>query len=238
MNAQISFTKLDNGQYDARTAIDSVSFRDCSTPLPTGPCDSDEYYMCPGTGVCVNKHDTFCDGVDDCGDFSDEANCGQYLYWVISSIFSPLRVFLTSFCRVLPWHDVEARSFDEKPATFCIFRSSDSEFFVWTCFSQTENALLVTFESGLGSWLQETDLDDFDWKRNQGETDTPGTGKPNASLSLKSGRYFLWPCKFNVLGVLFARKNVLRKPATKLTCISFHHCIRSTISRCFLDTWQ
>ena len=50
---------------------------DCNVPAPAPSCDSPADFLCPGTSVCVNRHTALCDGVDDCGDGSDELNCGM-----------------------------------------------------------------------------------------------------------------------------------------------------------------
>ncbi|XP_078483553.1 MAM and LDL-receptor class A domain-containing protein 1 isoform X3 [Ciona intestinalis] len=70
---QISITKVDEG-YDGITAIDDVNFIGCNTPLPSS-CNPANQFQCTTTHVCVDQHDKICDGVDDCGDYSDESGC-------------------------------------------------------------------------------------------------------------------------------------------------------------------
>uniref|UniRef100_H2XXM5 MAM domain-containing protein n=3 Tax=Ciona intestinalis TaxID=7719 RepID=H2XXM5_CIOIN len=70
---QISITKVDEG-YDGITAIDDVNFIGCNTPLPSS-CNPANQFQCTTTHVCVDQHDNICDGVDDCGDYSDESGC-------------------------------------------------------------------------------------------------------------------------------------------------------------------
>eukprot|EP00057_Strongylocentrotus_purpuratus_P018006 XP_011672480.1 PREDICTED: MAM and LDL-receptor class A domain-containing protein 2 [Strongylocentrotus purpuratus] len=57
-------------------AIDDISFRDCDFPAPpAGGCDPTEY-TCDNQR-CINT-DRYCDLTDDCGDMSDEDDCGSY----------------------------------------------------------------------------------------------------------------------------------------------------------------
>ena len=45
-------------------------------------CDSPDQEVCVDTGVCIYS-DTVCDGQNNCGDWSDELDCGQ---WQMTSI--------------------------------------------------------------------------------------------------------------------------------------------------------
>lgn len=48
------------------------------TPLPSvsGSCRDNEFYCENGHCLPTNAHGVLCDGVDDCGDGSDENYCG------------------------------------------------------------------------------------------------------------------------------------------------------------------
>nr|XP_039270832.1 MAM and LDL-receptor class A domain-containing protein 1-like [Styela clava] len=71
---QIIIAKVDDGQYDGRTAIDDIALVDCAIPTYTRDCDSSEF-TCSTTKACISIADSKCDGVDDCGDNSDEQSC-------------------------------------------------------------------------------------------------------------------------------------------------------------------
>ena len=44
-------------------------------------CPYDGYFRCKSTGGCVHPY-SICNGYDNCGDGSDEENCGRQ-YWLI-----------------------------------------------------------------------------------------------------------------------------------------------------------
>lgn len=67
---------MDDGSYEGRTAIDDIMLMNCAKPVSTRSCTSDEF-TCQVTGYCVSKSDALCNGVDDCGDGTDESNCGN-----------------------------------------------------------------------------------------------------------------------------------------------------------------
>ncbi|XP_078144006.1 apical endosomal glycoprotein-like [Centroberyx gerrardi] len=55
-------------------AIDDIDFSNCTLPEPQPLCPVD-MFTC-NNGVCV-QHTQVCDFSDDCGDWSDETNCGK-----------------------------------------------------------------------------------------------------------------------------------------------------------------
>ncbi|XP_037401964.1 apical endosomal glycoprotein [Pygocentrus nattereri] len=59
-------------------AIDQLEFLDCALPVPSGSGGCEEGYLKCKRGGCV-KERVVCDGTDDCGDGTDEQNCGQYM---------------------------------------------------------------------------------------------------------------------------------------------------------------
>ena len=76
---QIVFVKEDSGYYVGRTAIDDISFVGCQ--LPTAPdtgCEPGLSVTCQNSGACVNNQYGVCDGVNDCGDRTDEMGCGRF----------------------------------------------------------------------------------------------------------------------------------------------------------------
>ena len=63
----------------ATLAIDDIAFHNCSLPSPTaGNCAAD-HWKCPKNNICISRY-VLCDGVNDCGDRSDEVptNCSKY----------------------------------------------------------------------------------------------------------------------------------------------------------------
>ncbi len=64
--------------------------------LDASACEKDE--MVCGNGECVNLS-WKCDGEDDCGDNSDEINCGGFSILVLKILFSIIKYELNNFSR-------------------------------------------------------------------------------------------------------------------------------------------
>ncbi|XP_030635015.1 MAM and LDL-receptor class A domain-containing protein 1 [Chanos chanos] len=73
---QLSLAKLSLGVYDGISALDDITFHNCSLPLAQESCVDSSQFQCLTTGACVDRLQV-CDLVDDCGDGSDESNCDE-----------------------------------------------------------------------------------------------------------------------------------------------------------------
>ncbi|KAL1006836.1 hypothetical protein UPYG_G00077810 [Umbra pygmaea] len=73
---QLTLAKISLGVFDGVSALDDISFQNCSLPpaVEAGLCPSDTLFHCRRSRACV-EHLQLCDLVDDCGDGSDEENC-------------------------------------------------------------------------------------------------------------------------------------------------------------------
>ncbi|XP_053198796.1 LOW QUALITY PROTEIN: MAM and LDL-receptor class A domain-containing protein 1 [Scomber japonicus] len=75
---QIALAKISLGVFDGVSALDDVTFKNCSLPPAVDECPKHTHFHCVHTKACV-EHSQLCDLVDDCGDGSDEEGCSPEL---------------------------------------------------------------------------------------------------------------------------------------------------------------
>ncbi|KAL3247971.1 hypothetical protein MRX96_056747 [Rhipicephalus microplus] len=81
-------------------AVDSIHYSGCTLPTQAGNCTDKLKFHC-GNGVCIDSYER-CNYVDDCGDNSDENDCGDYRMGCN---------FDSSFCDWLPQAPSEGKGF-------------------------------------------------------------------------------------------------------------------------------
>ncbi|KAM7159543.1 MAM and LDL-receptor class A domain-containing protein 1 isoform 2-T2 [Molossus nigricans] len=74
----LSLEKVSLGIYDGVSAIDDITFENCTLPLPAESCEGPDHFWCGHTKACIEKLQ-LCDLVDDCGDHTDEVDCAPGL---------------------------------------------------------------------------------------------------------------------------------------------------------------
>lgn len=74
----ICLAKFSLGLFDGVSALDDLTFNNCSMPPAVEVCPSKTHFHCVHTRACV-EHKRICDLVDDCGDGSDEEGCSPDL---------------------------------------------------------------------------------------------------------------------------------------------------------------
>lgn len=74
--------------YSGGTALDDIKFADCSMQPAVSTCNTQTHFSC-GNKACIGLN-YLCDLTDNCGDGTDELNCGTYKEYNFETGFSDL----------------------------------------------------------------------------------------------------------------------------------------------------